>query len=111
MAFDATLLRELIPTGIVSPGNLWMYGPTTQSSTDCSAVGFFTACGLNSRTYSGGPIRISDPVMIVCATGSSVGTTVDRVQWLVAVKSTADQASTTASTGFRTNFNVTLSGS
>jgi len=120
MAFSAlNPPRLLLDTGLYSLSpldtsssraapNLWGYIGSTDSSSDISATtGYFAACGYGSRNNSAANVgmRVGDMVLCVPSTNASVA----RGAWLTCIASTADQASTTASTGAKAAFNVTAS--
>jgi hypothetical protein len=110
MAFSSSLLRAVFPLSRHSPGNTWMYGPgTTNSSTEIAAVGFFTGCGIGSRAGNPVGMRVGDPVCVIANTGTTISST-GKVTWHVVLASSANQASTSASSGFNAlAFDVTIS--
>lgn len=94
------------------PG-FWMCGPSTVATTEWTSTGYFTRAGYGSRALSSNEsqllgMKVGD---ICCVAQSSGGADPGRVTWHSVIASTADQASTTAATGWLTGYSVSLSAS
>jgi len=111
MAYDASKLRMVQPLGIHGDGpNLFLYR-SSEAATDIVGAGYFTGAGAGGRYLSSNAdrnkgMKYGDVVMNV---ESSLGASPGRVSMHSVIGSTADQASTAASTGWVTAYNVTVS--
>lgn len=85
--------------------NHWYYG-SSDDSTSIAAAGYFAGCGVGSRGNNAIGMRIGD---ILTNVESSGGANAGRVTVHSVKASSADQSSTTASTGFNTSYNITVS--
>jgi hypothetical protein len=95
---------------------IWHYG-STHVVADIVATGFFAACGYGSRsatTPTSAPpnranvgMRIGDLVLARCSSDAAVP---GRMTIHSVIASTANQASTVASSGWFTGYDVTISG-
>lgn len=108
MPFSSTLLRAIHPMSLSAGGNLWTYGPTTNSSTEVAATGFFAGCGAGSRGGTGVGMLFGDIVLVAANTGTTFSTT-GKVTLHSVLKATANVASTLASSGYGAAYDVTLS--
>lgn len=94
----------LSDSGIGNGPRLFQYA-STHNSTEILATGFFTGAGAGSRGGYDIGMRVGDLLINVASTGAAIP---GRVTMHSVVSATADQASTTASTGFKTSYNVTV---
>jgi hypothetical protein len=110
MAFDATLLSQVVQIGFSSPRSIWVYGNTTRttnSSTECAAVGFFAGMGSGGRATND-RMQLGDIVIVNAATGTTFSST-GKVSWHNVINSTCNQVSSSASTGFGASYDITIS--
>ena len=107
MAFTAALLRKLLDIGFDTGHSMWGYGcagtPTTNSSTEVAASGYFTRCGIGSRGPNAVGLRLGDLVVVNAATGTTFSTT-GKVTWHTVLAATANVASTSASSAMLESF-------
>jgi hypothetical protein len=108
MAFDASLLKKVLDIGFSSPGGVWLYGRTTNSSTEVAAVGFFAGVGEKSKGANAMGVRLGDVFIVNSATGTTLSST-GRVTLHNVLNSTANVASTSLSSGFGASYDVTIS--
>jgi hypothetical protein len=110
MAYSSTNPpRLIVPHGLSgAAGGVWLYQSTHQSS-DVTATGFFAGAGVGSRSHSAANVgmRVGDMVMVAETTGTAG--TPGRATLHMVTASTADQASTSASTGHWAAYDVTIS--
>lgn len=110
MAYSSSNLQMVQPLGFPSGPNLFHY----RSSDAAAAVvagGYFAGAGAGSRQASSNSdrakgMKYGDVVMVQ---ESSAGATPGRVSMHSVIGSTADQASTLASTGWLTGYDVSIS--
>lgn len=108
MAYSSTNPPALIIDGFSSlMPRVFMYGSTHLVS-DITATGFFAGCGNGSRTVSNSNVgmRVGDLLINRSSTDASVP---GRTTFHSVIGATADQASTSASTGWGAAYNVTVS--
>lgn len=79
---------------------------STHSSTEVTATGFFVGVGSGSRGLNGVGLRVGDFVVCRSSTDSSAP---GGVSWHSCIATTADNASTSASTGWNSAYNATVS--
>lgn len=91
-----------IDSGIV--GNIYRYR-STHTSTEILATGFFTGCGAGSRNSYGIGMTPGDVLINIASTDAAIP---GRVTMHSVLSATADQASTSASTGWNAAYNVTV---
>src|SRR5688572_12684375 len=113
MAYSTTNPAKSIgQIGFASAGSIFLYR-STHSSTMVIATGFFTGAGAGSRARSSdadGSIGMRTGDLVLCQETTN-GTVPGRVTFHSVLGATADQASTSASTGWNTRYNVTISAS
>lgn len=80
---------------------------TTYNSSEVSAVGFWVGYGAGSRGSNPVGMRIGDVLMHIASTGSTGSA--GHVTMHQVVGSTANVASTSASSGFNASYNVSVS--
>lgn len=110
MAYSSSNVRMILELGFASGGSMYLHS-SSDPSTDIAATGFFAGAG------AGGKPLLSDSAKmlgmkygdIVLHRESSGGATPGRMTMHSVVGSTANQASTLASTGFNTLYDVTVS--
>lgn len=111
MAFsESNPPRMIAPMGLtglspVAPGALWFYR-SSDANAAVTATGYFTRCGYGSRSGPQVGMRVGD--VVICAE-SSAGASPGKISMHAVTASTADQASTSASTGYTAGYNVSLS--
>lgn len=110
MAYSSSLVRKILDIGISAGGSMFQYR-SSDAEADIIAAGYFSGAGAGSRHRSSDEgrahnMRLGDVIMNV---ESSAGALPGRVTWHAVVNSTADQASTLASTGWVTGYDVTVS--
>jgi hypothetical protein len=112
MAYSSTNPpRQIVHGGLTgASGGVWLYS-STHAATAATVNGFFASAGAGSRsTANNGAgnvgMRIGDIVIVAESTG---GATPGRATLHTVTASTADQASTSASTGYRAGYNVSIS--
>ena len=112
MSFSASnppiLVIDLIPGGsTMAGGRTWVYGSTHLVS-DITATGFFAGCGEGSRNVSNANVglRVGDLLINRSSTDSAAP---GRTTMHSVIGSTANQASTSASSGWNTAYNITVS--
>lgn len=106
MAYSSTNVLVGTPAGVI--GMTWMYASSHLSSEIADVPGFFTGTGAGGRSNSCLGIRIGDPILII---GNSNSPTPGESVWLNAIRSTANQTSTSSSTGWNAGYDVTAGGS
>lgn len=110
MSYVSTNLMQITPGSLTNgAGALWHYR-SSDASTDVAATGYFAAEGRGSRPASGASggkgMQLGDVVIV---SESSAGGTPGRTTMHSVKASTANQASTSASTGYAAAYNVTIS--
>jgi hypothetical protein len=106
MAFSSTNLMQVTPGSLSNgAGAVWHYR-SSDASTDVAAAGYFAAVGRGSRGGAGYGMNIGDVVIV---SESSGGGTPGRTTMHSVKASTANQASTSASSGYNAAYNVTIS--
>lgn len=106
----ASLYRSTDRVGGVAS---WLCGPSSIATTEWTSTGYFTRAGHGSRALSSNQsdligMKKGDLVIVAQSTD---GPDPGRVTIHSVIASTADQASTSAATGYVTGYNVSLSGS
>ena len=87
----------------------WFNYSSTHSSTDVLATGFFTGCGQGGRPANIG-MRVGD-IVINTANTASTSAIPGRVTMHSVIASTANFASTVASSGWNAAYDITVSQS
>lgn len=113
MSYSAdTPARKILDIGFASAGSIFIYS-STHTAVEVAATGFFAGAGAGGNqaygstgTAAGIGMRVGDVVLCVESSG---GGTPGRATWHGVTGSTANQASTIASTGFNAQYNVTVS--
>lgn len=110
MAFASTNLMQITGGSLSNgAGALWHYR-SSDASTDVAVAGYFAAMGRGSRVASsavgGYGMQIGDVVIVAESSG---GGTPGRTTTHSVKASTANQASTSGSTGWGAAYNVTIS--
>lgn len=107
MAYDHTKL-ELAEQSI-SGQRTWRY-TSSDSSTAVSATGYFAGAGAGGKStaYPVFGMRLNDAVMVVMTSGS---TSPGRTLMSGVIGSTANQGSTSGSTGFAAGYDVSIASS
>jgi hypothetical protein len=106
MAYSSTGPLILVSEGISTDAPRTFAYSSTHTSTEVTGTGFLTGVGAGSRGLNGLGLRVGDLVMCRASTGSA---TPGGVSWHSCISSTADNASTSASSGWNSAFNCTLS--
>ena len=116
MAYSSSNVRKLLDGGIFGssasgPSSVWLYR-STAASTEAATTGYFARAGIGSRSLTSQladnvGMRVGDVVIIAESTD---GATPGRTTPHSVISATANQASTTASTGWNTGYDVTISG-
>lgn len=98
MAYDPTVAAlTLIQDGFASGMPRVFYYPSTHASSQITATGFFAAAGDGGRSANNVGLRLGDVVMCRASTSS---TRPGAVVWGSVIGSTANVASTSASSAF-----------
>ena len=121
MAFDVTKLRMIqemgftnlgarTSTGVARGASVYAY-ESSDAATDIVATGYFAKCGYGSNNKSSDAsyavgMRYGD---LLLNRESSAGASPGRVSWHSVIGTTANQASTSASTGWNTAYDVSVS--
>lgn len=106
MAFSSTNLMQVTPGSLANgAGAMWHYR-SSDASTDVAAAGYFAGAGRGSRGSAGMGMTLGDVVIV---SESSGGGTPGRTTMHAVKASTANQASTSSSTGWGAAYNVTIS--
>ena len=113
MAYSAsTPARKILDLGFASAGSVFVY-QSTHTAVEVAATGFFAGCGAGGNQNYGATGAAADIGMkvgdIVIASETTSGTNPGRTTLHAVTASTANQASTTASTGYNAAYNVTVS--
>jgi len=121
MAFSSTGLNLLIDSFGTDAPRVWTYR-SSDAATAVNATGYFSKMGAGSRwpssmanttSTTGSGVLNGTPGMrygdLVLCQESSGGATPGRCTWHAVTGSTADQASTSASTGWNTSYDITVS--
>lgn len=103
MSYDSSKLKAIAGLGIGS-GSMFLYS-STQKSSDVTVTGFFASAGAASRNPAGG-MKPGDIVLVQESTNSPG--TPGRVTLHSVVSCTANQASTSSSTGWGAGYNCSL---
>lgn len=109
MAYSSTNPpRQIVEGGFVhGKGSVYLYS-SSHASSDYTTTGFFAGAGHGSRNHSAGNVGMRVGDLVVCV-GTTNAPTPGYVTWHSVVSATANQASTTASTGYNAAFDITLS--
>lgn len=103
MSFDPTKRSVILNLGVGGPA-MHLY-KSSEASSDVSVIGFFTAGGAYGRNPLGN-MKVGDLVLVQQTTaGPSPG----KVSIHSVIASTANQASTSSSTGWAANYNASIS--
>lgn len=110
MAYNSSNLIMVQPLGFPTGPNLFTYR-SSDASADIDATGYFQGAGAGSRHLSSNTerakgMKYGDVLMNIESSG---GASPGRVTLHSVIGSTADQASTSASTGWVTGYDVTVS--
>jgi hypothetical protein len=93
-------------SGVVGGGHQhWTYS-SSDSAVTIAAAGYFTGVGYRSRGLAGLGMKLGDLVLNI---ESSAGAIPGRATWHSVTASSANVASTSASSGFSAAYNVTVS--
>jgi hypothetical protein len=119
MAFSSTGLRLAVDGNLLnSQGAVWHY-LSADAASAVAGTGYFTRQGYGSRypssllgsTTLDGALRAPASMRVgdlVCVTETTNGANPGRITWHTVLSATADQASTSASTGFAAGYNVSI---
>ena len=100
MAFVSTSFRQAVDGSLSNgKGSVWHYHSTADSSATVVGAGYFAGIMRGSRGNGGMGPSVGD--LLICSFGSST------VRWGLFSASTADQASTSASSGWGASYNGT----
>lgn len=110
MAYSSSALRMAVPLGLESAERLWFYR-SSDSHEDITSTGYFAGAGFGSKMRSSDAGREKGMKLrdVLLSVESSAGVNPGRASLHSVVASTANQASTAASTGYMTEYNVSVS--
>jgi hypothetical protein len=105
MSFSSSGLRKIVDGGLTDGTATWLYR-SSDPSTAVKATGYFAGCGSGSRGANAFGMKVGD--VVICAENSA-GATPGRTTMHSVITSTANVASTSASSGFSASYDVTVS--
>lgn len=103
MTFSTSGLSKIVDGGLTDGVGVWKY-LSADDVTTVKAAGFFAGMGAGGHATNYG-MKIGDVVIV---TESTAGTVPGRTYMGAVNGSTADQASTSASSGFKASYDVTV---
>src|SRR4051812_26703856 len=117
MAFSSSGLTSMVANGLTG-SMTWRYMSSdiaqdieylpayVPGSSDQTGLGYFRACGDGGRTASLG-MKVGDPIVLVASSAALIP---GQVTWMSVLRSTPDQLSTVAATGWAANYNCSVGG-
>lgn len=110
MAYASTDVSMILSLSLVGGRSMWL-DVSSDPSTGRATTGRYAGAGYGGRPRSSDASRVVGMRygdLVVCLESSN-GADPGKVTWGSVIASTADQASTAASTGFNTLYDVTIS--
>ena len=114
MPFSSTNPPIAIQDNGLTGSMVWRYFSTDVSSdvewwptsTDPFPAGYFRGCGLGGRFAVAG-MKVGDPVLILASPAAVIP---GQATWFTCIRSTPDQSSTVAASGWGANYDISVGG-